>query len=83
MPEMLGVVKVVVALPPVKGEPPVLFAYQSNVAGLEAVADRLTVPVPQFEPGVAEATVGTELMVAATAVLAIEIQLVVVFLACA
>lgn len=71
---MEGVVKLVVPVPPAKGDPPVKAAYQSSVAPAEAVPDRLTVPVPQFEPGVVVATVGTEFMVASTAVLPEEIQ---------
>jgi hypothetical protein len=71
---MLGVVKLVTPVPPANGEPPVKAAYQSKVAPAEAVPDRLTVPVPQFAPGVVEATVGTVLIDASTDVLVAEIQ---------
>jgi hypothetical protein len=66
---MLGVVKLSTPVPPVSGEPPVVTVYQSSVAPVEAVPERLTAPVPQLAPGVVEATVGTEFMVARTAVL--------------
>ena len=62
---MLGVVKLV----PVPNElPPVEAEYQLIVPA-EAVAPSVTVPVPQFEPGVVPVIVGTVLMVATTAVL--------------
>jgi hypothetical protein len=73
---MEGVAKLVTPVPPVNGDPPVEAAYQSMVAPVEAAAARVTVEVPfvQTPPGVEPVTVGTELMVARTPVLAEEIQ---------
>ena len=48
--------------------PPVAAAYQLMVPA-EAVAPRVTVPVPQVLPGVVPVIVGIGLMVATTAVL--------------
>ena len=45
-------------------EPPVDAAYQFNVP--VEVAPKVTVPEPQLEPGVVEATVGIATIVAAT-----------------
>jgi hypothetical protein len=67
--EMVGVMKLSTPVPPVIGDPPVKAAYQSNVAPAEAVAAKVTVPVPQLAPGVVVATVGTALIVASTDVL--------------
>jgi hypothetical protein len=53
--------------------PPVEAAYQLIVPA-EAVAPMVTVPVPQFAPGVLEEMVGMELIVAITAVLAADKQ---------
>ncbi len=66
----LGVVKLV----PVPSElPPVEAAYQLIVPAL-AVAPSVTVPVPQFEPGVVPVMVGIGLIVAVTAVLVAVVQ---------
>ena len=63
--EIIGVVKDV----PVPSEdPPVGAAYQLIVPA-EAVAPRVTVPVPQTDPGVVLVIVGTVLTVAVTDVL--------------
>ena len=53
--------------------PPVAAAYQFIVPA-EAVAPRVTVPVPQVLPGVVPVIVGTVLTVATTAVLAAVVQ---------
>lgn len=50
--EIEGVVKVVVPVPPVSGDPPVAAAYQSMVVPPTAVALRFRVPVPQREAAV-------------------------------
>ena len=55
-------------------EPPVLTVYQFTVPAL-AVAPRLTVPVPQVEPGVVVAIDGIVFTVATTAVLDPVVQL--------
>jgi len=62
---MLGVVKLT---PVPRDAPPVEAAYQLIVPA-EAVAPRVTVPVPQFELGVVPVMVGIALIVATTAVL--------------
>ena len=67
---MLGVVKDV---PVARAVPPVEAANQLMVPA-EAAAERLTVPVPQLEPGVVEVMLGTAFTVAETAVLEVEIQ---------
>jgi hypothetical protein len=59
----------VVKLVPEPSEaPPVEAAYQLMVPA-EAVAPKITVPVPQLEPGVVPVIVGIALIVAVTAVL--------------
>ena len=59
---------VVNELPVPKELPPVLAAYQLMLPD-DAVAFKVTVPVPHLEAGVVLATVGTVLTVANTAVL--------------
>jgi hypothetical protein len=56
--EIEGVVKVVVPVPLAKGEPPVAAAYQSMVVPANAVALRVSVPVPQREAAVAAGAAG-------------------------
>lgn len=80
---MLGVVKLVTAVPPVIGEPPEVAAYQSSVAPADAVPARPTVPGPQIAAGVEEVTVGCALTVAVTVVRAADTQPVVRFRASA
>ena len=63
--DMLGVMKLV---PVPKLAPPVAAAYQLMVPA-EAVAPKVTVPVPQLLPGVVPLIVGIVFMVAVTAVL--------------
>ena len=46
---MLGVVNVVVPVPPDKGTPPAAAAYQSTVTPEATEAERFTVPEPQRE----------------------------------
>ena len=67
---MLGVVNEV---PVPRLAPPIAAAYQSIVPA-DAVAPRVTVPVPQELPGVVPVIVGTGLTVAITAVLEGVIQ---------
>lgn len=68
--EMLGVVYEV----PVPSEaPPDTAAYQFIVPA-DAVAPKVTVPVPQLEPGVVPVIVGPAVTVAATAVLGLDMQ---------
>jgi hypothetical protein len=55
---MLGVVKLLVALPLVNTVPPVAASYQSITAPDEGVALRVTVPASQREAPAEEATVG-------------------------
>ena len=62
---MLGVLNVV---PVPRLDPPVAAAYQFIVP-TEAVAPRVTVPVPQVLPGVVPVIVGIGLIVATTEVL--------------
>ena len=64
---------VVNELPVLKEVPPVLAAYQLMLPD-DAVAFKVTVPVPQVEPAVVLATVGTVLTVANTAVLDADTQ---------
>lgn len=72
MEEIDGVVKLV---PVPRLEPPEEAAYQFKVADpLEAVAPRVTVPVPQRLAGVVPDMVAEGLMVAVTAVLEREVQ---------
>jgi hypothetical protein len=80
---MEGVENVSTPVPLVSGAPPVEAAYQSRVAPVEAVPESDTEPVPQEAPGVVVATVGMEFILASTAVLAADMQPVVLFLACA
>ena len=68
--DILGVVYVV---PVINEVPPVIAAYQFNVPAL-AVAPKVTVPVPQTEPGVVPEMVGTALTVATTALLLAVVQ---------
>ena len=70
-------------LPDNNAEPPEEAAYQSIVSPALGVAEIFTVPVPHLEPFDPEGAEGTVLIVAVTAVLVAEMQLVVVFLASA
>ena len=63
--DILGVVKLV---PVASDVPPLDAAYQLIVPAL-ALAPKVTVPVPQFDPGVVDEIVGMVLIVAVTAVL--------------
>ena len=56
-------------MPVPRDAPPVAAAYQLMVPA-EAVAPRVTVPVPQVDPGVTNVIVGIAFTVAVTAVLA-------------
>ena len=68
--DILGVVNDV----PVPNDvPPVTAAYQFNEPVL-AVAPKVTVPVPQTDPGVVPDTVGMALTVATTALLVAVVQ---------
>ena len=67
---MLGVVNDV---PVPRDAPPVAAAYQLMVPA-EAVAPRVTVPVPQVDPGVTSVIVGMVLKVPVTAVLVAVVQ---------
>ena len=80
---MLGVVKLVVPVPPARTAPPDAAAYQSMVSPAPGVAEMVTVPVPHLEAPVPVGATGTAFTVAVTAVLVAETQPVVVFLACA
>ncbi len=64
VPDMEGVVKL---LPVPNDDPPVEAAYQFMVPA-EAVAPKLTVPVPHLDTGVEPVIVGMALIVAVTAV---------------
>ena len=66
----MGVVKLV---PVPRLAPPVDAAYQLIVPA-EAVAPRVTVPVPQTLPGVVAVMVGTAFTVAITAILVAVVQ---------
>ena len=70
MEEIDGVLYVV---PVPSDDPPLEAAYQSSVP-VEAVAARVTEPVPQFAAGVVEVTEGIVLMVAVTATRGEEVQ---------
>ena len=70
---VLDILGVVNDVPVPKDAPPVTAAYQFNVPAL-AVAPRVTVPVPQTEPGVVPDTVGNALTVATTALLVAVVQ---------
>ena len=67
---MEGVVKLI---PVPNEEPPVDAANQDKVPA-EAVAPNTTVPVPQFEPGATDVTVGIVLTVPVTAVRDVVVQ---------
>ena len=60
-------------VPVPRDAPPVAAAYQLMVPA-EAVAPRVTVPVPQVDPGVVVAIVGMAFTVAVTAVLDAVVQ---------
>ena len=60
-------------MPAPRNTPPVAAAYQLIVPA-EAVAPRVTVPVPQVDPGVVVAIVGMAFTVAVTAVLEAVVQ---------
>jgi hypothetical protein len=78
---MLGVVKVVVPVPPARTTPPDTAAYQSIVSPAPAAADIVTVPVPHRCPFTgAVGAAGAALTVAVTGVLVADMQPVVVFL---
>ena len=78
---MLGVVQLVDPLN--NNVPPVDALYQSIVSPAPGVADNVTVPVPHRDALVAIGIDGNALMVAVTATRDADVQLVVVFLACA
>lgn len=72
---MLGVVKLLVPVPPVSTVPPVAAAYQSTVTPVGVTALINTVPGPQRDPGVpAVGVLGMVLMVAVIGVLVAEVQ---------
>ena len=73
---MLGVVKLVTPDPPVNTVPAVETAYQSMVDPVAGVAEMTTVPVPHLEPAMPVGAAGTAPIVATTAVLVGEIQVV-------
>ena len=70
---VLDILGVVNDVPVANDVPPVKAAYQFNVPAL-AVAPKVTVPVPQTEPGVVPLTVGSALNVATTALLLAVLQ---------
>ena len=70
---VLDILGVVNDVPVPNDAPPVTAAYQFNVPAL-AVAPKVTVPVPQTEPGVVPDTVGNALTVATTALLVAVVQ---------
>ncbi len=70
---VLDILGVVNDVPVPNDEPPVTAANQFNVPAL-AVAPKVTVPVPQTEPGVVPDTVGNALTVATTALLVAVVQ---------
>ncbi len=70
---VLDILGVINEVPEPNEVPPVKAAYQFNVPAL-AVAPKVTVPVPQTEPGVVPLTVGTALTVATTALLVAVLQ---------
>ena len=74
---MLGEVKLVTPVPPVKGLPPLAALYQSIVSPVPTVAVSVTVPVPHLVKGPAPATgaAGLAVTVAVMAVLVAETQL--------
>ena len=69
--EILGVVKLV---PVPSDDPPLEAAYQLIIPA-EAVAPKVTVPVPHLELGVVPVIVGVVFMVAVTEVLVAVVQL--------
>ena len=79
---MLGVVKLVTALPPARTVPPVAALYQSIVSPVPTVAVSVTVPGPHRVNGPAPATgaAGGAVTVAVIAVLVAETHPEVVFL---
>ena len=68
-----GVAKAVTPVPPLKGLPPLMFAYQSGVAPEDAAALSVTDPVPVLELSVVEVIAGIVFTVAITEVL-VEVQ---------
>ena len=70
---VLGILGVVNDVPLPKLVPPVAALYQFNVPAL-AVAPKVTVPLPQTEPGVVPDTVGKAFTVAITDVLFAVVQ---------
>ena len=70
---VLDILGVVNDVPVPNDVPPITAAYQFNVPAL-AVAPKVTVPVPQTEPGVVPLTVGMALTVATTALLVAVVQ---------
>ena len=70
---VLDILGVVNEVPVPNDVPPVTAANQFNVPAL-AVAPKVTVPVPQTEPGVVPLTVGNALTVATTALLVAVVQ---------
>jgi len=64
VPVIVGVVKEVVAVPPVSIAPPVAAAYQSMVSPAAGVAVITTVPVPHLAAGPAVGATGIALTVA-------------------
>ena len=70
---VLDILGVVNDVPVPNDEPPVTATNQFNVPAL-AVAPKVTVPVPQTEPGVVPDTVGNALTVATTALLVAVVQ---------
>ena len=72
---ILGVVKLVVPVPPDKTEPPVNAAYQSIVSPELTLALIATVPVPILEPSTPDVgLLGKGFTVATTAVLVAVVQ---------
>ena len=79
--EILGVVNVVVPVPPLSKLPPLAAAYQSIVQPEGTLVTPIaTVPVPHLDPFEAEANAGIACIVAVTAVRELLTQPVVVFL---
>ena len=72
---MLGVVKLLVPIPPVNTAPPVAAAYQSIVVPVGTPdTDNATVPEPHLEPFTAVAVPGSGFTVAVTALRVALIQ---------
>jgi hypothetical protein len=74
--EMEGVVKLVVAVPPDNGLPPVELAYQSMVSPVVTAPLIETVPVPYLEPSVLVGLEGNALTVAVPVLTSTEVALV-------